>query len=113
MNMKRLSSILFLCSLINISLAQTTGKVIEQQVVKSAILNKEVRYTIYLPADYDHLQRAYPVVFLLHGYSDDNTGWLQFGAVTRDADKAIVDGTIPPMIIVMPNGDSSWYINSF
>ena len=113
MNMKRLSSILFLCSLLNISLAQTTGKVIEQQVVKSAILNKDVRYTIYLPADYDHSQRAYPVVYLLHGYTDDNTGWLQFGEVNRYADKAIADGTIPPMIIVMPNGDSSWYINSF
>jgi enterochelin esterase-like enzyme len=29
------------------------------------------------------------------------------------ADAAIADGTIPPMIIVMPNGDSSWYINSY
>ena len=81
--------------------------------MKSAILNKDVRYTIYLPADYDHSQRAYPVVYLLHGYTDDNTGWLQFGEVNRYADKAIADGTIPPMIIVMPNGDSSWYINSF
>jgi enterochelin esterase-like enzyme len=93
--------------------AQTTGKVIEQLVVKSAILNKDVKYTIYLPADYEHSQRTYPVVYLLHGYTDDNTGWLQFGEINRYADKAIADGTIPPMIIVMPNGDSSWYINSF
>lgn len=113
MNMKRLSFILLLCSFMNIAFAQTTGKVIEQQVVKSAILNKEVKYTVYLPADYDRSQRTYPVVYLLHGYTDDNTGWLQFGEVNRYADKAIADGTIPPMIIVMPNGDSSWYINSF
>jgi enterochelin esterase-like enzyme len=31
----------------------------------------------------------------------------------RYADKAIADGTIPPMIIVMPDADSSGYINSY
>ena len=95
------------------SMAQPTGTVLETRVVKSAILNRDVRYTIYLPADYTSSNRNYPVVYLLHGYTDDNTGWLQFGEINRYADKAIADGTIPPMIIVMPNGDSSWYINSF
>lgn len=93
--------------------AQSIGKVIEEKIVKSTILNKTVRYTIYLPADYEHSERAYPVVYLLHGFTDDNTGWLQFGEINRFADKAIADGTIPPMIIVMPNGDSSFYINSY
>jgi enterochelin esterase-like enzyme len=93
--------------------SQQMGKVIEQKVVHSTILNRDVRYTIYLPADYDYSQRAYPVVYLLHGYTDDNTGWLQFGEINRYADKAIAEGTIPPMIIVMPNGDSSWFINSY
>src|SRR5262245_5819902 len=93
--------------------AQPMGKVIEEKTVKSTILNKQVRYTIYLPADYEHSERSYPVVYLLHGYTDDNTGWLQFGEINRFADKAIADGTIPPMIIVMPNGDSSFYVNSF
>jgi enterochelin esterase-like enzyme len=90
-----------------------TGKVIEQRTVRSAILGKDVKYTIYLPADYNTSERSYPVVYLLHGYTDDNTGWLQFGEINRLADKAIADGTIPPMVIVMPNGDSSFYINSY
>ena len=93
--------------------AQTVGKVIEQKSVKSSILGKEVKYTVYLPADYDYSQRTYPVVYLLHGFSDDNTGWLQFGEINRYADKGIAEGVIPPMIIIMPNGDSSWYINSY
>jgi len=93
--------------------AQHTGKVIEEQTVKSEILGRDVKYTIYLPADYETSQRTYPVVYLLHGYTDDHTGWLQFGEINRYADKAIADGTIPPMIIVMPNGDSSFYINSY
>lgn len=100
-------------SFLNSSFAQNTGKVIEQTIIKSAILNKSVAYTIYLPPDYSTSERSYPVVYLLHGYTDDNTGWLQFGVINRYADKAIADGTIPPMIIVMPNGDSSWYINSY
>lgn len=93
--------------------AQTTGKVIEQLKISSSILGRDVKYSIYFPPDYDFSQRAYPVVYLLHGYTDDHTGWLQFGEVNRYADNAIADGTIPPMIIVMPNGDSSWYINSY
>ena len=96
-----------------ISFAQRPGKVIEQKVVNSAILGKDVRYTIYLPPDYETSERSYPVVYLLHGYTDDNTGWLQFGEINRYADKAIAEGVIPPMIIVMPNGDSSFYINSY
>lgn len=93
--------------------AQTHGKVYETKIIKSNILGKDVRYSIYLPADYETSQRTYPVVYLLHGFTDDNTGWLQFGEINRYADKAIEDGTIPPMIIVMPNGDSSFYINAY
>ena len=99
--------------LLQSALAQHMGKVIEERTVKSTLLNRSVKYTVYLPADYDRSERTYPVVYLLHGYTDDNTGWLQFGEINRYADKAIEDGTIPPMIIVMPNGDSSWYINSY
>lgn len=93
--------------------AQSHGKVYEREIIKSNIMNKNVAYTVYLPADYETSNRTYPVVYLLHGYTDDNTGWLQFGEVNRYADKAIAEGTIPPMIIIMPNGDSSFYINSY
>jgi enterochelin esterase-like enzyme len=110
---KLFACFLSLSFLLSSSFAQNAGKVIEQTIIKSAILNKNVTYTIYLPADYFTSERSYPVVYLLHGYTDDNTGWLQFGEINRYADKAIEDGTIPPMIIVMPDGDSSWYINSY
>lgn len=107
-------SFFLLCSMVMPgAIAQTNGKVYETKTVKSATLGRDVRYTVYLPADYESSGRSYPVVYLLHGYSDDNTGWLQFGEINRYADKAIAEGTIPPMIIVMPNGDSSWYINAY
>ena len=89
------------------------GTVVEQRTVNSAIMGRAVTYSVYLPPDYQGSERTYPVVYLLHGYTDDHTGWVQFGEVNRYADKAIQDGLIPPMIIVMPNGDTSFYINSF
>jgi enterochelin esterase-like enzyme len=109
----RVTPAIFCLLLAQLSMAQSMGKVIEEKAVKSSILNRAVNYTIYLPPDYSQSERSYPVVYLLHGYTDDNTGWLQFGEVNRYADKAIADGTIPPMIIVMPDADSSWYINSY
>lgn len=100
----------FLCISI---FAQPQGKVVEGKMLKSTALSKDVRYVVYLPADYATSERTYPVVYLLHGYGDDETGWLQFGEVNRYADKAIANGEIPPMIIVMPDGGVSWYINSY
>lgn len=100
-------------SIFQFAIAQPMGKVIQEKTVKSTILNRNVNYSLYLPADYDRSERTYPVVYLLHGYTDDNTAWLQFGEINRYADKAIADGTIPPMIIVMPDADSSFYINSY
>lgn len=93
--------------------SQSQGKIIEHNTVASKILNRDVKYSVYLPPGYDYAERNYPVVYLLHGYTDDNTAWFQFGEVDRYADKAIAEGTIPPMIIIMPNADSSWYINSY
>ena len=93
--------------------SQNIGKVLETRIIKSNILSRDVKYSAYLPSDYFTSERTYPVVYLLHGYGDNNTGWVQFGEVNRLADKAIADGTIPPMIIIMPDGAKSFYINSY
>src|ERR1700733_6073663 len=110
---KKLIALVVNISFFGIALCQNTGKILEQKTVMGNILNKVVKYTIYLPPDYETSSRSYPVVYLLHGYTDDDGAWLQFGEINRLADKAIAEGTIPPMIVVMPNGDSSFYINSY
>jgi enterochelin esterase-like enzyme len=111
--MKSLLLLCVLCTISYFSIAQSHGTVNEHEVIKSNILHKDVAYSVYLPFDYNTSNRFYPVVYLLHGYTDDQTGWIQFGEINSYADKAIAEGTIPPMIIIMPNADSSWYINSF
>jgi len=89
------------------------GYVQEGLIIKSKILKKEVRYTVYLPFDYKTSHRFYPVVYLLHGYTDNDMAWIQFGEADMYADKAIDSQTIPPMILVMPDAGLTWYINNY
>lgn len=83
-----------------------TGKVFDNLSMTSKILKSERKYAVYLPPDYETSQRSYPVLYLLHGGGDDQTGWVQFGEVLRIADAAILDGTATPMIIVMPDANT-------
>jgi len=83
-----------------------TGKVFDNLSMKSKILNMDRKYAIYLPPDYETSQRSYPVLYLLHGGGDDQTGWVQFGEVLTIADKAIKEGTATAMIIVMPDANT-------
>ena len=87
------------------------SQVFDTRMVKSEILVKEMKYAVYLPDGYAFSERAYPVLYLLHGYSDDQTGWIQFGEVQRIADQAIAEGRSSPMIIVMPDAETTWYMN--
>ncbi|MEJ2637226.1 MAG: alpha/beta hydrolase-fold protein [Calditrichia bacterium] len=89
------------------------GTVQEGLLIKSKILGKEVRYSVYLPFDYETSNRYYPVVYLLHGYTDNDIGWIQYGEANLSADEAIADRRIPPMILIMPDAGVSWYINNY
>jgi enterochelin esterase-like enzyme len=88
------------------SLSAQTGKVFDNLSMKSNILKSERKFAIYLPPDYDTSSRSYPVLYLLHGSGDDQTGWVQFGEVRHIADKAIKEGKATPMIIVMPDANT-------
>ncbi|MDD4991837.1 MAG: alpha/beta hydrolase family protein [Paludibacter sp.] len=88
-----------------------SAKVIESVEIKSNILNYPVKYSVYLPADYDTSLRSYPVVYLLHGSSDNETSWIQFGEVNRYIDDCIQNGSFPPAIFILPDAKLSWYCN--
>lgn len=94
-------------------LAQS-GKVYDSLSLPSNILKSERKFAIYLPPDYDISKRSYPVLYLLHGSGDDQTGWIQFGEVSRIADLAIKEGRATPMIIIMPDANTGQrgYFNS-
>jgi S-formylglutathione hydrolase FrmB len=89
------------------------GSVMESLSVKSKILGHDIKYSVYLPSDYNSSNRSYPVLYLLHGYSDNETSWIQFGEVNLTADRLIKNGEASSMIIVMPDAGLTWYINSY
>jgi enterochelin esterase-like enzyme len=83
-----------------------TGKVFDELTLPSKLLKGDRKYAVYLPPDYETSKRNYPVLYLLHGAGDDQTGWVQFGEVLHIADKAIREGKATPMIIVMPDANT-------
>ena len=114
--MKKLFSFMLIFSLLisTAVIAQSGGTVSDNLSMTSKILKMDREYAIYLPADYETSKRSYPVLYLLHGSGDDQSGWVQFGEVKQIADKAILDGKSTAMIIVMPDGDTGQkgYFNS-
>jgi len=89
------------------------SKVFDNLKMNSKILNQERSYAVYLPPDYDSSDRSYPVLYLLHGLGDDQTGWIKLGDVQRIADESINSGISSSMIIIMPDAGSGivGYIN--
>ncbi len=98
---------IFTLILLPFILMAQSGKVMDNLSMKSKILNMDRKYAIYLPPDYESSQRSYPVLYLLHGSGDDQTGWIQFGEVLNITDKAIKDGIATAMIIVMPDANTT------
>jgi len=104
-----LSLILFLSI---ISFAQT-GIAYSNRVLESKILKQTMHYSIYLPPGYETSTIEYPVFYLFHGGGDDYRDWLLRGQAKPIADKAILSGEAPEMIIVMPDGADDWYNNKY
>jgi len=103
-----MKTILLLCIILYMPvfvLAQS-GKVQDNLTLPSKILKGNRNYAVYLPPDYETSQRSYPVLHLLHGGGDDQTGWVQFGEVLNIADREILEGRATSMIIVMPDANT-------
>lgn len=59
---------------------------------------------IYTPPGYDsNTSQRYPVLYLLHGWGENEFGWTFQGHVNQIMDNLIAEGKARPMIIVMDN----------
>lgn len=78
----------------------------------SAAMGRRVQFNVYLPPSYTRTTRArFPVVYMLHGFNGSNIEW-----EARDID-AVIDGLvgdagIAESIVVFPDGDSGWYVDT-
>lgn len=79
--------------------------VVHHHVLASKARGGEVGVEIYTPPGFDAREtKTYPVVFLLHGFGDDETAWTRVGRANFIADSLIAAGKITAPIIVMTNG---------
>jgi enterochelin esterase-like enzyme len=80
-----------------------TGRV-EHVTFEASSFAERGDFQLYLPPCYDtETTRRYPVLYLLHGGSQDDDHWSQLG-LPGAADAAIAAHSIAPMIVVMPDG---------
>ena len=69
----------------------------------SSVTGKHEICLVYTPPTFS-TGKKYPVLYLQHGYGENETGWVYQGHVGRIADQLLNDGKMQEMIIVMGNG---------
>lgn len=78
---------------------------IHHHFYKSAVVGDDRDFFVYTPPGYDaRAKQTYPVLYLLHGYSDDASAWTAVGRANVLLDNLIAQGQAKPMLIVMPLG---------
>src|SRR6202048_4229034 len=78
---------------------------IHHHFYKSGVVGDERDFYVYTPPGYDpRAKQTYPVLYLLHGFSDDASGWTAVGRANVILDNLIAQGKAKAMIIVMPLG---------
>jgi enterochelin esterase family protein len=72
----------------------------------SDINGLERHINVYVPAEYENNpNKKYPVLYLVHGWGEDENGWSVQGHMANIMDGLIESGKAVPMIVVMPSGD--------
>ena len=79
--------------------------IVHHHFYHSGIVGDDRDYYVYTPPGYDPTAKTrYPVLYLLHGYSDDASGWTAVGRANAILDNLIAQGQAKPMLIVMTLG---------
>jgi enterochelin esterase-like enzyme len=79
--------------------------VVHHHFYKSAVVGDQRDFYVYTPPGYNpRSRRKYPVLYLLHGFSDDASGWTAVGRANLILDNLIAQGKAKPMLVVMPLG---------
>ena len=71
---------------------------------KSKALGAQSRLHLYTPPGYSESRGKYPVLYLLHGWGDNDSSWADCGRANFILDNLIAQGRAKPMVIVMPYG---------
>ncbi len=78
---------------------------IHHHFYKSGVVGDDRDFFVYTPPGYDPRgKQTYPVLYLLHGFSDDASAWTAVGRANVILDNLIAQGKAKPMLVVMPLG---------
>ena len=101
------------CEFSHLSIAEKPllGNVVRNNVISSQYKNREMKYSIYLPEGYDGV-KEFPVLWLIHGYGDDQNSWLDKGYLHRFAHEYMAAGG-REMIVVTPDGLTDFYMGAY
>jgi len=79
--------------------------VLHHHFYRSRVVGDDRDFYVYTPPAYDpHESKRYPVLYLLHGFSDDASGWTAVGRAHTILDNLIAAGKAKPMLVVMTLG---------
>lgn len=78
------------------------GKIVTDSLY-SRTLKETVVFNVYLPDGFEKSKASYPVVYLLHGLSDNYTAWEKRGRMQTVTDELVRSGEIVPTVVIMPN----------
>jgi enterochelin esterase-like enzyme len=78
---------------------------IHHHFYKSGVAGDDRDFFVYTPPGYDPRgKQTYPILYLLHGFSDDASAWTVVGRANVILDNLIAQGKARHMIVVMPLG---------
>jgi enterochelin esterase-like enzyme len=78
---------------------------VQQVLFPSKSTHSSRRAFVYTPPDYEKdPARRYPVLYLQHGWGEDETAWSNQGHANLIMDNLIAEGKIKPFLIVMTYG---------
>lgn len=78
---------------------------VQQVIFNSHSTGEQKRAFVYTPAEYSaNPKKKYPVLYLQHGWGEDETAWSNQGHANLIMDNLIAEGKCKPFIIVMTYG---------
>lgn len=78
---------------------------VQQILFNSPSTGEQKRAFVYTPAEYSkNTKKKYPVLYLQHGWGEDETAWSNQGCAHLIMDNLIAEGKCKPFIIVMTYG---------
>jgi len=92
--------------------ASSTLATVERHSFQSRALGRSMPYTVFLPPGYGASSEAYPVLYMLHGAGGTNIEWENYHLLEQ-AEAMMLTGEIRPFIIVLPQGDISYWVDHY